>query len=272
MLQTLKLRARPVRQAIAARLEARSLKAVRTIPCSADALIPAARIDATKFLRSTEIDRIWNESCARLSGIRIPDQSVGVNAGDGRALFHIASYFQPCMVLEIGTGVGASTLHLAAALRRNGRGRLLSVDLVDTNASHHSRTPTRPRPIDRLSAAGCSDVVEFIVGRSRDVLRGTNLRFDLVFIDGDHSAAAVYEDLASVLNGLRPDGVIVLHDYFPGMRPLWSDRLVIPGPALAVQRLRAEGVSVEALPLASLPWPTKHASSATSLAMLGRQS
>jgi len=268
MLQMLKLRGRSVRQTIAARLEARSLRAVKTMPCNADALLPAAGIDAVTFLRSAEIDHTWNESYARLSGIRIPDESVGVNAGDRRALFYIASHFRPRTVLEIGTGIGASTLYLAAALKRNHQGHLLSVDLVDANASRDSREPMHLRPIDRLTAAGCADVVEFVVGRSLDVVRRGNHLFDLVFIDGDHAAATVYEDIACVLNRLRPGGVIVLHDYFPAMRALWSDGVVIAGPFLAVQRLRADGVKIEALPLASLPWPTKHGSSVTSLAML----
>ena len=29
---------------------------------------------------------------------------------------------------------------------------------------------------------------------------------------------------------LRPSGVILLHDYFPGLRPLWSDGSMIAGP------------------------------------------
>lgn len=255
---------------MAARLEALSLKTVKTMPCSADALLPVAGIDTTTFLRSAEIDGIWDESYAHLSRIRIPDESVGVNAGDRRALFHIASYFRPRTVLEIGTGIGASTLYIAAALKRNHHGRLLSVDLVDTNASHHSRPAMRP--IHHVTAAGCSDVVEFVVGRSVDVVRRADDPFDLVFIDGDHAAAAVYEDIAGALNRLRPGGVIVLHDYFPAMRPLWLDGVVIAGPFLAVQRLRADGVRIEALPLTSLPWPTKHGSTVTSLAILARRS
>ncbi len=69
---------------------------------------------------------------------------------------------------------------------------------------------------------------------------------------------------------LNEGGVILLHDFFPGMRSLWPDGAMLPGPALAVERLRSEGAGVEALPLGELPWPTKLGSNVTSLALLSR--
>jgi len=65
--------------------------------------------------------------------------------------------------------------------------------------------------------------------------------------------------------------MILLHDYFPEMKPLWSDGSVFPGPFLAVNRLVKEGADLVALPLGSLPWPTKLQSNVTSLALLLRK-
>jgi hypothetical protein len=62
--------------------------------------------------------------------------------------------------------------------------------------------------------------------------------------------------------------VILLHDYFPGLQPLWVDRNVIRGPWLAVERLRSEGARLKAIPLGRLPWDTKLGSQTTSLALL----
>ena len=42
----------------------------------------------------------------------------GVNPGDRRALYQLVGHFKPRRVLEIGTYVGASTVHIASALRR----------------------------------------------------------------------------------------------------------------------------------------------------------
>jgi hypothetical protein len=40
-------------------------------------------------------------------------------------------------------------------------------------------------------------------------------QYDLIFIDSDHSAAQVYEDITFSLAHLAEDGLIVLHDTYP---------------------------------------------------------
>jgi predicted O-methyltransferase YrrM len=58
--------------------------------------------------------------------------------------------------------------------------------------------------------------------------------FDLVFIDGDHSEAAVWRDIALSIPLIRPDGYIACHDYdedtCPGIKPP-CDQL-LPGGVL----------------------------------------
>jgi hypothetical protein len=44
------------------------------------------------------------------------------------------------------------------------------------------------------------------------------LEADVVFVDGDHSAEAVNEDIANALTVLKRDGTIVVHDTFPTER------------------------------------------------------
>jgi hypothetical protein len=63
---------------------------------------------------------------------------------------------------------------------------------------------------------------------------------------------------------------VLLHDYFPDLRPLWPNGKVIDGPARAVRRLRRAGWPIDARPLGELPWATKQGTSRTSLALLGR--
>lgn len=47
-------------------------------------------------------------------------------------------------------------------------------------------------------------------------------QFDLVFIDADHRAAAVEADFNAVFPLVRDQGVIILHDTFPGVPALAS--------------------------------------------------
>lgn len=73
-------------------------------------------------------------------------------------------------------------------------------------------------------------------GRSEDLtgLIGARAPYDWVFIDGDHSAAAVRFDVALALPLIRPGGLILLHDITAaGYPPL--------APRIAYEDLRAAG-------------------------------
>ena len=109
--------------------------------------------------------------------------------------------------------------------------------------------------------------MEFFTSPSLSFLQTTNRKFDLIFLDGDHSAKAVYQEIALALKKLNPNGVILLHDYFPEMRALWKNGNIIYGPYLGVNRLLQEGVDAKVIPLGALPWSTKLDSNITSLAL-----
>jgi hypothetical protein len=118
---------------------------------------------------------------------------------------------------------------------------------------------------------GYAPFVEFITERSMSYMATCRRRFDLIFLDGDHAAGTVYQEIPAALMLLKAGGVIVLHDYFPALKPLWSDVPVLPGPYLATERLVREGVPVVVLPFGELPWRSTMQSSATSLALLLRR-
>lgn len=121
-----------------------------------------------------------------------------------------------------------------------------------------------------LTHLGCAEMVEFVVARSLDYLAGRAAEFDFIFLDGGHGAHIVYQEIPLALRALRPDGCILLHDYFPDMRPLGPNNRVIPGPYLAVERLRRENAGLTVLPLGTLPWPQQLGSHVTTLAFLAR--
>ena len=72
--------------------------------------------------------------------------------------------------------------------------------------------------------------VTFVTNSSLTYLDECDESFDLIFLDGDHSAAMVYQEVPRALRRLREPGLLLLHDFFPNNRPLWSDRAVVPGP------------------------------------------
>ena len=95
--------------------------------------------------------------------------------------------------------------------------------------------------------------------------------FYLILLDGDHRLETVVAEIPASLGRLRPGGLLLLHDYFPQLRPLWPRGRVIDGPARAVRRLQRAGWPIKVRPLGELPWPTKEGSRRTSLALLGRE-
>ncbi|HSB55286.1 MAG TPA: class I SAM-dependent methyltransferase, partial [Gemmatimonadales bacterium] len=130
------------------------------------------------------------------------------------------------------------------------------------------RLPQSPR--EAMVRLGVGGMVEFRRARSLEVLSESGDPFDLIFLDGDHRLETVVAEIPLALRRLRPGGLVLLHDFFPGLRALWPDGKVIDGPERAVRRLRRAGWPIAARPLGDLPWPTKQGTSRTSLAVLGR--
>jgi predicted O-methyltransferase YrrM len=200
----------------------------------------------------------------------------GVNPGDRRALYFLVRALCPRRVLEIGTHVGASTIHIAAALKKNGavpgESVFITVDVQDIEAPDaYWRRAGLPRsPRDSLVQLGAADGVQFVTMPALRYFDQVDKPFDLVFLDGDHSAAAVYQEISCALAQLRDGGTVVIHDYFPRQRPLWKDGAMLAGPSLAVERCQRDGSCIVVRPLRALPWPTKLGSNVTSLALLTR--
>ncbi|SRR5713101_1426436 len=202
------------------------------------------------------------------------DKMGGVNPGDRRALYYLIVALKPKNVLEVGTHIGASTLHIARALKRlNQDGRVTSVDIVDVNHPERGAwkqlgLPKSPRDFARQLE--CLDHIEFHTGACLDLMRTTKQRFDFIFLDGDHRARAVYQEVSAALSLLKTGGVILLHDYYPGAKSLYPDNATIGGPFHALERVRKENPSIGVLPLGNLPWPTKQGKNVTTLALVTR--
>lgn len=268
-----------IRRGLKIRRARRALRGVETVGCDATPLRPATRIDPEAVWRDAAAGAAWDAAAPRLAALTRmappaahADGNRGVNPGDRRAIFHLVRVLRPRRVLEIGTNVGFSTLHIAAALPAGGE--VTTVDIVDVNDPaeqpwHEDGAPAyAPRALMR--AAGCAGAVRFVRSGSLAFLEAPPARYDFVFLDGSHDAAVVYREIPLALGALEPGGTILLHDYYPDNRRLWRNGRVIPGPSLAVERLRAEGAGLTVLPLGALPWPTKLGSTVTSLALLAR--
>lgn len=244
-------------------------------PFAAAHLRPAADVSFDRIFSDSAIFAAWEDDHAAIKAVYGDDDSMeGVNPGDRRALYYLVMALKPVNVLEVGTHIGASAIHIARALKRLGRGgKVTSVDILDVN--HPADAPWKKMglknsPRGFAETLCCGGQIDFRVGPCLDLMKAEQRRFDLVFLDGDHAAKAVYQEVSAALPVLSDGGSILLHDYYPGARPLYPDNGVIGGPFFAMERIRRENPAISVLPLGALPWATKQGTNFTTLALVAR--
>jgi len=269
-----------LRKALSIRKDTEKLRLIQKLECDITKLPLINSINSKDVFSSSETAIRWSDSRNRLDAFTIPDLTDGINPGDRRAIYYLISKFKPSSVLEIGTHIGASTLHIAEALfmnktKDNRHAEMVSVDIADVNnpiSKPWLQYGTTHSPLEMINEMEFGYFVEFIKDTSLHYLSRCERKFDFIFLDGNHASNTVYLDISYALKLLNKDGLILLHDYFPDVKSLWSNGVVIPGPFLATERFREEGADLEVLPLGGLPWPTKLQSNVTSLALLlGRE-
>ena len=95
---------------------------------------------------------------------RLKDLPLAVSRETGALLYMLARSSDARTIVEFGTSFGISTLHLAAALRDNGGGRLITSEFEPSKAA---------RARENLTAGGLIDLVEI---REGDALQDAERR------------------------------------------------------------------------------------------------
>jgi predicted O-methyltransferase YrrM len=114
-------------------------------------------------------------------------------------------------VVEVGTGAGVSGLYLLDGMAEDGQ--LVSIDIEAENQRAAKEAFTE--------AGIAATRYRLINGAAADVLpRMRDAAYDLVFVDADKSAYAVYYEQA--IRMLRPGGVVAFDN------ALWHDRVADP--------------------------------------------
>jgi predicted O-methyltransferase YrrM len=127
------------------------------------------------------------------------DLYLAVSPATGRLLYLLARATGARGIVEFGTSFGVSTLHLAAALRDNGGGRLIGSELEPGKIE---------RALDHLRTAGLADLVEIRAGDALDTLaHDLPDAIDLVLLDGHKPLYSRVLDL--VAPHLRPGACLV---------------------------------------------------------------
>jgi predicted O-methyltransferase YrrM len=132
---------------------------------------------------------------------RLKDFPLPVSRETGALLYMLARGSRARTIVEFGTSFGISTLHLAAALRDNGGGRLITTEFEPSKVA---------RARDNLMAGGLIDLVEI---REGDALTTLSVdlpeAIDLLLLDG---AKALYPEILSLVESRLKVGAWIVAD------------------------------------------------------------
>jgi predicted O-methyltransferase YrrM len=138
---------------------------------------------------------------------RLKNVPLAVSRETGVLLYMLARSSRARTIVEFGTSFGISTLHLAAALRDNGGGRLITSEFESSKVA---------RAQNNLIAGSLNDLVEIREGDALQTLSGDLPEtIDLLLLDG---AKALYPEILDLVESrLKPGALIVADnaDYSP---------------------------------------------------------
>ena len=168
----------------------------------------AAGSPAWTAMPQEELSRLMHSKTEYLDFYgKLKDLWLPVSRDTATLLYMLARGSRAKAIVEFGMSFGISTLHLAAALRDNGCGRLITTEFEPSKVAQAR---------EHLKAGGVLDLVDIREGDALQTLRaGLPESIDLLLLDG---AKALYpEVLALVESRLRPGALIVADnaDYSP---------------------------------------------------------
>jgi caffeoyl-CoA O-methyltransferase len=160
----------------------------------------------------------------------------------GRFLATLCRTLDP-RVLEVGTAIGYSALHMAQALEH---GRLLTLEIDPARAATARKF---------LDDAGVGDRVEIVEGDARETIADLEGPFDLLFIDAKKDQYREYFELAEplmserallVVDNLLMSGEVALPH---GADTFWADESLAAAREFNAELLQSEGWLGSVLPI-----------------------
>jgi len=132
---------------------------------------------------------------------RLKDLWLAVSPETGTLLYMLARSSGARVIIEFGTSFGISTLYLAAALRDNGGGRLITTEFEPSKVM---------RAKANLTEGGLIDLVEVREGDALQTLSADLPEtIDLLLLDG---AKAIYPEILSLVESRLRPGALVIAD------------------------------------------------------------
>jgi predicted O-methyltransferase YrrM len=185
---------------------------------------------------ATVLDRMYTESKNQMSLLREKRGELGrpmttaertealsefyipVTPEAGRLLYSLVRATRPGTVVEFGMSFGISAVHLAAAVRDNGTGRVVTTELSDTKIAAARKT---------FAETGVDGAITILEGDALTTLESLDGPVDFVLLDGWKD---LYLPVIELLEPRLSTGALVVADNTnsPDSQP-YLDRVREPG-------------------------------------------
>jgi predicted O-methyltransferase YrrM len=129
--------------------------------------------------------------------------------GEAMILAKIVITFRPAATLEVGFGLGGSTVGIAAARK------YLALEGQHLILDPYQKTLSGSVGLMEIANAGLTSFVNWLPEKSEDYLNAASSRgegFDFIFVDGAHGTGQVVTDAFYCDRVLNPGGIIAFHD------------------------------------------------------------
>jgi len=132
---------------------------------------------------------------------------------------------RPSLVVECGTAIGYSGLHITRVLRENGKGRLITVE-IDSERAREAKS--------YFARAGMADIVDSRIGDAVVELACIEAEVDFLFLDNNYEN--YYPCFRAIEQNLADDALILadnvgvgscgMHSYLDYVRERFESRTV----------------------------------------------
>ena len=140
-------------------------------------------------------------------------------------LFRLCNYFKPQTVLELGTSLGLSSLYISQAVPK---ANIISVEGCPNTYAFAKQliTSTRVKNIETINQS-FDDAFETIL---------KNKKFDLVYIDGNHTYEATIKYFNELLKSTDENSVLIFDDIYwtADMTKAWEEIKAHPAVTLSI--------------------------------------
>lgn len=179
---------------------------------------PVSTLDDPRV--TSALDRMYAESAAQMAELRnragqfarlstasaqeradaLSDIYMPVTRDAGRLIYSLVRASQPLTIVEFGMSLGLSGIHLAAAVRDNGQGRVYTTELSAAKIEGAKRN---------FAETGLDDVITVLPGDALETLRAIEAPVGFVLLDGWKE---LYVPVLQLLESRLAPGALVLAD------------------------------------------------------------